>query len=208
MPSQKQIQANRLNSQKSTGPRTPNGKAASSMNALRSGIDAKSQIIRGEKAPNLETLKSEYYQRFHPTTPEQRMLVDTLVDCEWLLRRFRTVEAQIWEEAADAIFEPDDDYILGQAFCRNQRELERLQRRINSTHRTYRNSLEDLQRLQAEEPASEPAPAPRPAPPTPRKQKPNARNGFVPQLTLEGPVAASPAAHTPVSDPSAAPESA
>jgi len=51
MASQKQTEANRLNAQKSTGPRGapsgPEGKAASSMNALKSGIDAKSQIILG-----------------------------------------------------------------------------------------------------------------------------------------------------------------
>ena len=50
MASQKQTEANRLNAQKSTGPRSPEGKAASSMNALKSGIDAKSQIIRAASA--------------------------------------------------------------------------------------------------------------------------------------------------------------
>jgi hypothetical protein len=54
MASQKQTEANRLNAQKSTGPRGapsgPEGKAASSMNALKSGIDAKSQIIRAASA--------------------------------------------------------------------------------------------------------------------------------------------------------------
>ena len=48
MSSLRQIEANRLNSQKSTGPRSAEGKAAASMNALKSGIDAQSNIIRGE----------------------------------------------------------------------------------------------------------------------------------------------------------------
>ena len=101
MASQKQIEANRLNSQKSTGPRSAEGKAASRMNALKSGIDAKSQIIRGEKTVNLEILVTEYYDRYQPATPEQRMLVDTLIDAEWLLRRFRLCEAQLWEIGAE-----------------------------------------------------------------------------------------------------------
>jgi len=50
MPTQNQIQANRRNAQHSTGPRTAEGKAASSMNALKSGIDARSSVIPGEDA--------------------------------------------------------------------------------------------------------------------------------------------------------------
>ena len=127
MASQKQTEANRLNSQNSTGPRSPEGKSASRMNALKSGIDAKSQVIRGEKAANLETLKTEYHDRFHPTTPEQRMLVDTLIDCEWLLRRFRAIETQLWERVVDI-----HDITLGHIFSEHTDEFTRHQRRIDS----------------------------------------------------------------------------
>ena len=44
MATRKQIAANRRNSQESTGPRSDEGKARSSMNALKTGIDAKSQL--------------------------------------------------------------------------------------------------------------------------------------------------------------------
>ena len=54
------------------------GKARSSMNALKTGIDAQSQTIPGEPISQLEALTDDYYQRFSPATPEQRMLVDTL----------------------------------------------------------------------------------------------------------------------------------
>ena len=47
-----QIEANRLNAQKSTGPRSVEGKAVSCFNATKTGIDAKSQIIRGEDPAN------------------------------------------------------------------------------------------------------------------------------------------------------------
>jgi hypothetical protein len=43
-----QIAANRANAQKSTGPRTAEGKAASRLNALKHGLDAESLIIPGE----------------------------------------------------------------------------------------------------------------------------------------------------------------
>ena len=130
MASQKQIAANRTNARKSTGPRSAEGKAASRMNALKSGIDAQSQIIRGEEAANLEILRSEYYDRFRPTAPVERMLVDALIDTEWLLRRFRVAEAQLWEEGSQAVFQPDDEITLGQSYNRNGKQFDRLQRRI------------------------------------------------------------------------------
>ena len=45
MATEKQIAANRRNAAKSTGPRSPEGKARSSMNALKSGVDAEAEII-------------------------------------------------------------------------------------------------------------------------------------------------------------------
>jgi hypothetical protein len=48
MSSEFQIEANRRNSQKSTGPHTAAGKAVSSLNRTRSGIFAESKIIRDE----------------------------------------------------------------------------------------------------------------------------------------------------------------
>jgi hypothetical protein len=86
------------------------------MNAPKSGIDAKAQIIRGEKAANFEALKTEYCDCYHPTTPVQRMLVDTLIDAEWFLLRFRVCEAELWEEDVDMPLRPEEEVELGQAF--------------------------------------------------------------------------------------------
>jgi len=176
MASQKQLLANRLNAKKSTGPSSVEGKARSSMNALKTGIDAKTQLIRGEIWTDLQELIDEYYDRFHPATPDQRLLVDTLIDCDWLLRRFRAIETQLWEKAYH-IF----DITLAQAYTDKCDELTRLQRRIDSTQRHYHNALNQLRRLQAEE-AHHPAPEPVPqAAATPCSQTSEPQNGFVPQ---------------------------
>ena len=127
------------------------------MNALKTGIDAQSQTIPGEPISQLEALTDDYYQRFCPSTPEQRMLVDTLIDCEWLLRRFRRVEGQMWE---NPIFE----ITFAKAFRDDSDHFARLQRRIDATQRNYRNALHELQRLQAEEPEPPPSPSPHPSP--------------------------------------------
>ena len=89
----KQIDANRRNPQRSTGPLTSEGKHAASGNALKSGIYAEALIIPGERAQDLETLTAEYHDRWNPTTPEARDLVDSLIRHSWLLRRLAVAEA-------------------------------------------------------------------------------------------------------------------
>jgi hypothetical protein len=196
MTTKKQLAANRINAQKSTGPRSPQGKARSSMNALKTGIDANSLIIQHESAGRLEALVDEYHDRFHPTTPEQRMLVDTLADAEWLLRRFRRVEAQLWQQGFPDIKDAIFDVNLAIAFRKTCDEFSRLQRRIDMTQRHYHKALHELQRLQAQEAeeiaeeAEETALAPDPDPPTSatsHNQTPKPPNGFVPQVTPDTP---------------------
>ena len=63
-----QFEANRLNAQKSTGPRTPAGKEASRFNALKHGIDARHTIIPGENQADLERLANEYQDQLRPET--------------------------------------------------------------------------------------------------------------------------------------------
>src|SRR5215472_16091095 len=79
MASLEQIQANRQNARKSTGPRSAEGKAKSRFNALKSGIDAQSAVIPDEDPAKFQELSDEYYTRFQPQTPEERDLPDTLI---------------------------------------------------------------------------------------------------------------------------------
>jgi len=187
-----QIEANRLNAKKCTGPRSAQGKARSSMNALKSGIHAQSRVIQGEKAEDLDALTAEYHTRWLPTTPEQRMLVDTLVFNEWLQRRMGVVEAQLWEDARNHVFRLEQSVWQGQAYNRCDKEFERLQRRLNAIQRNYRAALQDLQRLQAEQAAEEAAEPAEPlsASPTPP-----------PESTPDPPAAADPQQNEPPAPP-------
>jgi hypothetical protein len=158
MASEKQIAANRLNSQKSTGPLTDAGKQASRMNALKSGIHAQSQVIRGEDPAALAQLAAEYAAELHPTTPRQRDLVDTLVHNEWKIRRLRAIETDLWEQqfsVNDAIYDNPDNprhvrtrkHYLGSAFADLEDRLERLQRRLHAYERSTARTLKQLQEL-------------------------------------------------------------
>ena len=92
--------------------------------------------------------------------------------------------------------QPDDEIVLGQAYNRNADNFARLQRRIDTAHRNYRNALQELRASRPrpgehveplEKPAQPQPPEPRPDPLTPQEQSPKASNGFVPQTTPEVP---------------------
>ncbi len=112
MSTEKQRAANIENARKSTGPNTEGGKAISSQNALKTGIDAKCEVIKFESRPEYDTLISEFYHRFRPTSPEERSLGDSLIRSEWLSRRYMCVETSVWTRE----FDSSDHDALGTAF--------------------------------------------------------------------------------------------
>ncbi len=145
----RQIEANRRNAMKSTGPRSAEGKAASRFNAFKTGIDAQSTVIPGEDPRVLDELTAEYHERFRPATPDHRFLVDTLVNAEWQLRRLRQVEAQLWRCEWDETPSDGIPLWLGRAYVRSTDRFTRLQRRIDAAERAYRRALEKLERPSA-----------------------------------------------------------
>jgi hypothetical protein len=164
-----QIEANRANAQKSTGPRSAEGRAAVRFNALKTGIDAQSQVIPGEDPAALALLAAEYYDRYQPATPEVRALVDTLVTAEWLQRRFRALEAQLWQFNIQGLRHPVAGLEVSQVYDRDNETFGRLQRRIDATERTYLRALATLQKIESRAPQPDDPidQAPDPRPPTP-----------------------------------------
>jgi len=145
MASQPQIDANRRNAQKSTGPVTATGRNISRFNALKTGIHAKSTVIPGESAEELDELIADYRQQYRPATPEQRFLVDTMVNAEWMLRRYRRVEAQLWEFA---FLDPESKGAT-ESFLRHQRDFAFVHRNIAFFERSFYNALKELKSSQA-----------------------------------------------------------
>jgi len=120
------------------------------MNALKSGIDAQSEIIRGENSVDLETLAAEYHSRFQPATPEERWLVDVLIRSDWQLPRLACAEAQLWRFGIDTAPEGRKGSPLGSVLEYADQKLGRLQRRVDySIQRNYQRALRELERLQS-----------------------------------------------------------
>jgi len=139
-----QIEANRRNARKSTGPSSAAGKAVSRFNRLQTGIHAESQVIPGEDPAELEALTANYREQFQPATPLEVFLVDAIVTSDWQLRRLRKIEARLWaHELNGPVDEP-----LGPA-------LTRLHRRIDAAERSYYRALKELQAQIAARPEAE-----------------------------------------------------
>src|ERR1035441_9584972 len=132
------------------------------MNALKTGIHAKSLVLPTENLADLQQLIDEYYQSHRPASPEARLLLDDIIRCEWTLRRLGVAETQLFEYAHQEAYTVEDDFPLGQSCMDNHKAFGQLQWRIDSTRRALYRALQTLQQLEAV-----PAPAPPVAPDPP-----------------------------------------
>jgi hypothetical protein len=208
-----QILANRLNSQKSTGPCSVESKAAARFNALKHGMDAQSLIIPGEDPAQLDALAHDYHLQFRPLGPEETFLVETLIRADWNKRRLRRIETQLYNtliaerEAAGV----PAGILLGAAFAQDgaHNPLDKIFRRLETAERTWFRALKELRRAQQQRQSPDPdddVPATlaptrgsggypaRPLAPVPASPKMQAF-GFVPQIRLR--------ASTPLAPPTA-----
>jgi hypothetical protein len=96
MTSDKQAQANRRNALKSTGPKTPEGKAAVRHNATKHGLLSQEVLLPGEDAAALEELGERLRAELQPVGELESMLVDRIIAAYWRLRRLGRVEAGIY----------------------------------------------------------------------------------------------------------------
>src|ERR1035437_8174608 len=137
----RQIEANRRNAQKSTGPTSVTGKAVSSMNSLKTGLHAKSMVLPFENLAEFQQLIDEYYHSHHPTTPEARCFVDDLIRCEWTLRRLDNAETQSWLYQNDDKFRTPQKYPLGYSASCNPNTFSKIQYRLDATRRARDRAL-------------------------------------------------------------------
>ena len=73
-----QVHANRENSKFSTGPCTPEGKAASSHNATADGFFAADPVLPSEDRNQFNGLHDHYKSDFVPTTAHEEFLVSQM----------------------------------------------------------------------------------------------------------------------------------
>ena len=87
MATNSQIEANRRNAQKSTGPRTQEGKSRSRFNAVTHGMTAKFDALPGEDATALRRRIDDWTADFQPCNQVERDLIERAARVSWQLER-------------------------------------------------------------------------------------------------------------------------
>src|SRR6516225_4202318 len=105
MTSVKQFEANRRNSLKSTGPKTPEGKQRSRCNAIRHGLTAETVIGALEDAQDYKAFEAAITADYDAQSAVERELVLRLVSLLWRLRWATIIETGLFEIQADHLSE-------------------------------------------------------------------------------------------------------
>ena len=91
-----QIAANRANAQKSSGPVTPEGKAKSSLNAVKCNLTGNTILFATDaEASRYATHVAQYETMYQPVGPEESALTQSISDIRWRLNRIPTLEQAI-----------------------------------------------------------------------------------------------------------------
>lgn len=91
-----QLAANRANALLSTGPRTPEGRLASSANALSHGLTSRHALLPGESIEEYESHHQAYQEQYRPRNPIALQMITELADIQWRLLRVPAFEAQLF----------------------------------------------------------------------------------------------------------------
>src|SRR4051812_42944250 len=97
MTSFKQIEANRRNARRSTGPNTDEGKLRSRQNAVRHGLTAETVISALENADDYQAFEATIIADYDAQSAVERELVLRLASLLWRIRRATTMETGLFK---------------------------------------------------------------------------------------------------------------
>jgi hypothetical protein len=81
-----------LNAHRATGPRTPEGKKRSSLNALRHGLTGHTIVLPSEDLAAYERHVQSYVDEYKPKGATEQQLVQDLADTAWRINRIPALE--------------------------------------------------------------------------------------------------------------------
>ena len=101
MTTQAQIEANRRNAQKSTGPKSKSGKEVVSQNAVKHGLCANKNVIRTESQDEYNEFKENMLADLEPVGAMELMLAERIVSLSWRLKRAEHFQNLVVESLID-----------------------------------------------------------------------------------------------------------
>lgn len=165
-----QLAACAANAQHSTGPRSPEGKAVSSRNALKLGLYSEAHILPGEDPAEYGELLHDFNAEYRPEGPLQTAAVHDLVRAIWLVRRYDRIEAQYLNLRHTDLTPAEQEFPLAAIYLKDAEGpnvLQKIECRRNAARRQLGKAKEELARL-----------IPPPKTPTPIKHLPSNRVRF------------------------------
>ena len=152
MATESQIAANRKNAQRSTGPRTLEGKANSAANATKHGLSGAFRVLETENQDEFDDLLAINIREFQPATSYEQFLVEEMVQSRWLLARARRLEADLIDDLTAARECADAEEMLRKAYrADTARALTNLQRQAAAHQRAAFRARDQLQNLRKQE---------------------------------------------------------
>jgi hypothetical protein len=159
--SDKQQAANRQNAQHSTGPKSPEGKAAVRFNALTFGLRTRATLLPDDDLAEYSRLWDALHADWQPQDRTEMAYLETMVTSQWMLARAAESEKKV--------------YMFIEFGEQQFKMLEYVSRRRAQLERSFRTAIEDMKKSQQERsrqqarkaqptPAAKAAPAPAPKP--------------------------------------------
>lgn len=149
---------------RSTGPKTPEGKATSSLNSLQHGCCSKTVIVDGENEEEFNQLKDGWLADYDPQTAPALSLVLEAVKAQWMLLRnqrwYNKILSEICAKQSDPVLWSEDQHKQIERFARYRTAAER------QFHRVF-NDLEHFHKSRQSTPTRRSSPPP---PPNPDRQ--------------------------------------
>ncbi len=153
-----QLAANRANARLSCGPTSPDGRAKSSLNAVKTGLTGRTVLLPTDDAPEYERHLRAYTDEFSPVGQRESDLVQSIADTMWRLKRIPCLENAIFAqghmEFAEAFNQHDAPLRGGmievQTFIKYERQLRNLQLQESRLARRREKEIAELRQLQQE----------------------------------------------------------
>ena len=103
MATEAQISANRQNAEKSTGPRTDEGKAVVSQNAVKHGLFAIKTVVKGEARALFDLRREAMLADLQPVGAMETMMAERIVSLSWRMDRAARMQDQAIDEMIEAL---------------------------------------------------------------------------------------------------------
>ncbi len=146
MTTEKKIEANRKNSQKSTGPKTKKGKEISCQNSIKHGLLSKTLVIKGESSDSYEVFRNGVYDDLQPMSAMETLLVEKLVNYAWRLRRAVQAETILLEDGLNDQWSSKklDSFFSGF----EAKKIQNISRYESTIEKHFYRSLKELREIQ------------------------------------------------------------